>query len=138
MNRRMKLWREVCQFCDFVETWYPRITEVKIFGSFLWKDSPSDVDVNIKSDKDLRYILNHYQKLFPNIHVNKHRTPKEYAITQTIWKRGQGMIVNEIPPKKEEAINLQMRFFRKQIDDLKKEIKSHSHSSGRYLGYFPY
>lgn len=61
---------EIARFCKFIEEWYPSIKKLWVFGSFLYDDSPNDIDV---CSENREYSPNPelLKDLFKNIHYEE-------------------------------------------------------------------
>ena len=96
MTNRENLQEELLKFCKYIEEWFPEIQKITVFGSYLWDESPNDIDIWIEGKTNL--LGNSYKYLFPNLHVKKHKPNQDDLIVQkTVWNRKDG-VVNPIIP----------------------------------------
>ena len=87
MNRD-ELWAEAVRFCEYVDEYFSKIHSVWVFGSYLWKDDPGDMDVYLDCEDDLIVGLSYAG--FPNIHLTNSQDQTKNKVL--IWRKDSGML----------------------------------------------
>jgi len=116
---REELWKEATKFCEYVNEHFSSVRSIWVYGSYLWRDDPNDMDVYIDGEDALIQELSEVS--FPNIHPsNSHEQTKNKVL---IWTRDNGMLKDELPDR-QELMMKEILALREQIDKLHMKDKS--------------
>ncbi len=111
MNRD-ELWYEAVEFCEYVDAHFPTIHSVWVFGSYLWKYNPGDMDVYVDYEGP--------QKLsgsgFPHMHPTNSADQTKNRVL--IWTRACGMLERDFSDR-EGFMLKEILMLREQIEGLR-------------------